>query len=518
MNHSEVRAPDTGDVMQTDSEDDDDVPLAVKIANLRKIHEELEANEGESVAKRPKVAHEDEIQQNAGAAHIEQAGEAQENAMQVDAVVAQPPDPRAEKWLKEEKDFQDRVDARTEHFINCAIARKGVFRKKYNEWLDRKSTQAEFDNHFEWAFYARSCARKQKQDASKEIRKKYACSLCLEPFAPDDQDIPMCSGALVKGHTGKTFKLAFTHFPDQVVGEKNVFKQIDKRTRVARVFAEAHNGNSFLQSLFHCFRKMAEISKTIRMLFRMTEDRALYNINICFTMPESFYAPLIDGDAEAILTSGTLAYQALTGRCTKYICKLCSRKNGLVNNADKLEPVFCDLCYKTGTAQPILDALKKTIKDKKAAAYREERPERELELTYRLPDQITLVDDDRTNGLWVGGTGKKLIKEKPYDGKAYSATEVRALTKVQRNTMSRVSVESEIELEFILVADNSRPFDLLADEFKHHFGPAAYKLITTYFDVQPSSNKLVPKGMEVSEDERDDSVDSDDSDDSDDEV
>jgi hypothetical protein len=429
---------------------------------------------------------------------------------------------------------QKEIAKRTRRIKNGNASREGAQRKKWNDrtklgqfvgdnWVPLpqegpkvKATKAEnaaFKAFRKMATDVRAAKRKTLKEAFSDIRKWFCCALCKKHH----ETLICCEARLCKGK--KRSKWTYRGIPKEqpILGEKCPLKNLDGNVERNRQFAEGHMGDWLLKETFKILVQKFRDLKLARMREASGyEDKSAYGrsdenglLDLFVDVPNDRYQPH-DGDADAILYGGTLASKTLTGLCQEYICVPCSEANGMKNNLIKGAPGFCFECYPREIARPAQEARKDEIRRKKSRHYMDDRAQRPVALK-KPPRATTLITDWSKLNLWEGSEWEhalRLIEEPPIDQVTdlYNDNEIFALTVAVPNPFEFVSIE--LQPEYILAKDKTRPFDLPAEEFLHHFGKEAYELALESYDVQEVSRIFVLKGCKYEEAKYEDSDDS----------
>jgi len=376
-------------------------------------------------------------------------------------------------------------------------------------------TRAEFEVFFAMLTATRKAERQPAIDAFEPIRSGLFCHKCDK----QSDSILMCGAPLVRGNRVNTWAFEGIPAAKPALGTQCPQKTLDKKVRRARVFADEHGENQWrLRACFVVFKQsLADIKSVRQILSERHEDPAVYarldeigRLNTLVQLPARMWAPH-DGNADAKLTRGTLAYCALKNLCANFICEGCSKAHGMKNNLsnDPEQEAFCFDCYMRETCRPHHTALKARMDAIRAWAYLRRRPQRDVAFE-PPPRASTLVLGRNTRDLWMGSDSAGdhgLIRKPPTKGNQYSYSEINALLSAVPHPFQQHSMEAHEK--WTLVRDFTRRHELTQAEFRHHFGEAALKLLLRTMTVLPRSGKFVMKGEEYEEAPRGESDDSD---------
>ena len=196
---------------------------------------------------------------------------------------------------------------------------------------------------------------------------------------------------------------------------------------------------------------------------------------------------------ETSLASASLATVAFLQECGKYICNDCCVRERMPRNLDLANESFCLDCYHRGTRREDFERHAQVRLELAALAYREQRPQRPPAdaQAARLPKPSTLLTDRSVNGLWVGGTGRQLIRRAPLNGSTYTHSELNGLLRTDENVVSNRTASFQVMSS--LEPDSSRPWTLTCSECYHHCGPKVVRILKRYYAVAPDDTFVLPE-------------------------
>jgi hypothetical protein len=196
---------------------------------------------------------------------------------------------------------------------------------------------------------------------------------------------------------------------------------------------------------------------------------------------------------ETSLTSASLATVTFLQECGQYICNDCCVRERMPRNLDLSNESFCLDCYHRGTRREDFERNTQARLDLAALAYREQRPQRSPaeEKAARLPKPSTLLTDRSVNGLWVGGSGRQLIRRVPRNGSTYTHTELNGLLKTVENVFYNRT--ASFQVMYTLEPDDSRPWALTRAECYHHCGPEVVRILMRHYAVAPDDTFVLPE-------------------------
>jgi hypothetical protein len=280
--------------------------------------------------------------------------------------------------------------------------------------------------------------------------------------------------------------------PTEIPGDLCPYKKYDRRVRIARQMADAHNGSWLLRGTFYCW---VQVFRNWKQFNARPSQKLWLKFKETVVLPPQFWDPP-DGEKAAILKGSQPARQALMGLCLRLLCYKCVMHT---NQNLEGEVVKCSYCMNIGRGHKEHAVWEKAKKQAESAEYKKQRAQRE-EALHKPPGVTTMLTDCSERNLYIGSEwerGLRLLPKPPYDqvSKKYSTTELEAQLLVRPNPMYGVSMDTN---PWELVADASRPYDLPFFEFAHVYGQAAADMavcpVEGSYDVLGVSGMFVLRG------------------------